>query len=164
MSRLFTIILFLAALPLAGELPKKPESPPTLLSPEERVIQVLYDSGFSTRMVKIILAQASLESGGFKSKLSRTHNNVFGMRHPSKRPTTSLGGLARAEGRNGYASYASIEDSVRDYILYYRFINAPDTTTKEYVTFLKQKRYYESDEKLYLKLVEKWIKLNEEYI
>jgi len=46
----------------------------------------------------IVLAQARLESGNFKSRLTRTHNNIFGIRHGKK-----------------YARYARWQDCVADY-------------------------------------------------
>lgn len=129
--KLFTIILLMPLMALSQ-------------TPEERITKVLYDSGYSMRMTQIILAQARHESGNFTNPLTKSHCNVFGMRHPRVRPTTSLGPLAKAEGRTGYASFNSIEDATRDYILYSRYIKAPtDTTLEYYATFLHNKRYYE---------------------
>jgi hypothetical protein len=39
----------------------------------------------------IIIAQAKLETGGYTSRIFRESNNLFGMRHPRIRPSTSLG-------------------------------------------------------------------------
>lgn len=46
----------------------------------------------------IVLAQARLESGNFTSRLTKTHNNIFGIRHGKK-----------------YARYARWQDCVADY-------------------------------------------------
>ena len=57
----------------------------------------------------IAYAQALLESGSFTSLLARKNHNIFGMRVPTKRPTTATG------KRNGYATYSSWQESIQDY-------------------------------------------------
>lgn len=115
------------------------------LTTEQRIIQQLYFNNVPEPMCELIVAQAKLESGKFTNKLSREGNNVFSMRHPSKRPTLSLGPLLRAEGRCCYAAFSSIETAVDDYILYMKHFNVPDTfvTTRDYARYLKSKGYYE---------------------
>lgn len=54
------------------------------------------------------------ESGNYRSKLARKYNNIFGMRHPAKRRTTST-----KSNEYGYATYASIEDAVIDFHYWY---------------------------------------------
>jgi flagellum-specific peptidoglycan hydrolase FlgJ len=103
-------------------------------------------------MVEIIVAQARFESGNFTNSLTKNHNNIFSMRHPKIRSTTSLGPLANAEGRTGYASYSSIESATEDFILWLNFTNIPTKlTTNNYVKLLKAKRYFEASEKHYKK-------------
>lgn len=118
---------------------------------EERIAKVLSDSGFSLRMQRIIVAQAKLESGCFNNNLTKKHNNLFGMRHPRIRKTYSIGAYARAEKRNGYASYNSIDSCVTDFIYYYRSIKAYDTTVEQYVKHIKKKGYFEANEKQYVR-------------
>jgi hypothetical protein len=138
MKYLITLILVTTSLSVgSATYPAFLYSPEKLeLSIDQRIELVLLDSGYSNAMISIIL---------------------FGMRHPHKRPTTSLGPLARAEKRNGYASYNSIEDSVRDLILYHRHFKVPESNLSEYVTYLKRKRYYECSEELYRKSLESLI-------
>lgn len=57
---------------------------------------------------EIVIAQAILESGNFTSNLYLNKNNLFGMKHPLQRPTTSLGGVR-------FASYESIDHCIIDY-------------------------------------------------
>lgn len=129
------------------------------LTIEERIVTVLRDSGFSRTMQRIILAQAKHESGNFKSRLARNHNNIFGMTHPGTRHfTTSLGPLARAEGRGGYASYTSIEHSVADYILYKKRRQIEDSEdVSAYIYQLKRKHYFEARADKYLKAINRWM-------
>lgn len=65
---------------------------------------------------KVVHAQAELETGKFTSGVYHENNNLFGMRHPSKRRTTSLGS-GRGEDAQGQAMYSSRIDSIRDYFL-----------------------------------------------
>ena len=84
----------------------------------------------------IVLAQMKLESGHYKSKLAKENNNYFGMKHPSRRATTSLG------SKNGFASYKNWVCSVLDYALWQRTY-ASNLTEKEYFDSLS--RYAEDN-------------------
>lgn len=94
--------------------------------------------GYSLNMCKYITAQSMHETADFTSGVYRTNHNMFGMRQPSKRETTSLGAVG------GYASYASDEDSIRDMLLYLDYVGCPKdfATIKEYIQFLKSKSYF----------------------
>jgi hypothetical protein len=130
-----------------------------ILTTEERVVQVLRDSGYSREMQRIILAQAKHESGGFTNSLTRKHNNLFGMLHPRSRPTLSLDGSAWAEGRVGYARYESLEASVGDYLLYKKFVNAEDKPdAKSYIYQLKRLGYFTDNAGNYLGGVKRYMR------
>lgn len=79
----------------------------------------------------IVLRQAICESGGFKSKLTKRGNNIFGMRLARKRKTTAIGKCG------GYAQYAHWVESVIDYKLW----QGDKPITENYVTYLKRKNY-----------------------
>lgn len=120
------------------------------LTIEERVSKVLQDSGYSQNMQAIILAKADLESGTFRNKLTKEHNNFFSMLH-SKYDPYSKCGCGFAEGRLGYASYPTIEDQVYAYIWYTKKRGYPkEATPLEYVRFMKSKGYFEANELSYL--------------
>mgnify|MGYP003419860807 FL=1 len=125
------------------------------LSIENKMLNVFVEHGVDTLMAKILVAQASHESGRFKNPLTKRHKNVFSIMHYSKRETLSLGGYGHAEGRDGYCSYASIDSSSVDMLMYMKFRNIPRTfkSITVYSKFLKKKGYYEADEKLYAKAV-----------
>lgn len=92
----------------------------------------------------IVLAQARLESNNYSSFIFKNNNNMFGMKHPIVRITTSLG------KKVGYASYNSWRESVLDYALYSsKFI--PDISSEnDYYDFLK--KYYAEDPNYITKL------------
>lgn len=64
------------------------------------------------RFPHIVLAQAKLESGNFKSHIFLENNNMFGMKEAKRRPTTNKG------TQNGHAYYENWRDCVIDYAFY----------------------------------------------
>lgn len=102
---------------------------------------------------KLLIAQAKFETGNYTNKLVVKHNNLYGMMHPARRLTRSLGPKARAEGRPGYASYASIEDSVEDMLFYLwdKKQTPRYSSAEEYVRFLKKNRFFTASEAHYLR-------------
>lgn len=63
---------------------------------------------------KVVYSQAVHETANFTSTIFKENNNCFGMKRSQR-------GWATEENR-GHASYASIEESVRDYAAYQRMI------------------------------------------
>jgi hypothetical protein len=138
--------------------PKK--EPSVTISIETRIRNKFLECGITdSATVNIFIAQAKLESGNFTNKLTREHNNLFAMRHPSRRLTRSLGPHAKAEGRKGYASFATIEDSVEDFILYLEFCKYPTkiTDVDQYTKLLKKKKYFESSTIKYSKGIKHYL-------
>lgn len=74
---------------------------------------------------------ACLESG-LCSNLCKTNNNLFGMKQPGIRPTTSLG------AKRGFASFKTWYHSVDDYKLFLEFTNGHKKSRKEYLNYLDQ--------------------------
>ena len=60
---------------------------------------------------EVVVAQAILESGWFKSKNFKVNNNLFGMKYPHTRVTCS------DSSNNGYAHYPNWHMSIVDYYL-----------------------------------------------
>lgn len=89
-----------------------------------------------------VYRQAMLESGGFKSRLAKTQNNLFGMKMPKRRQT-----YAEGSGRNNYAKYESWVHSVADYKLY-----QGSKIIKDYKRFLSSRKYSETSN--YIKRLE----------
>lgn len=148
-----TMLLLLVVLPVMTAMNEVRDVERVEMSTGQRIKQQLYFNHIAAPMRELIVAQAKLESGRFTNKLSREGNNVFSMRHPSVRPTLSLGPLLRAEGRCCYAAFTSIEAAVDDYVLYMEYFNIPDTfvSAHDYAAYLKSKGYYECSVEHYTK-------------
>lgn len=79
----------------------------------------------------IVFAQAVLESGNFTSRLTKENNNIFGMRRPTKRSTTSIG------SSHGYAVYDSWRSSIEDYSLFQEMLFSKHKfTRKSYLDYI----------------------------
>lgn len=64
------------------------------------------------------------------SKLFKSNNNLFGMKHPGVRPTKSIG------RKKGFASFEKWQHSVDDYKLYVEFCNGHKMTKSQYLRHL----------------------------
>jgi uncharacterized FlgJ-related protein len=114
------------------------------LSQEEKLIVVREYNEFSeTKLIEkitelnfkypyIILAQAKLESGHFKSTIFLENNNMFGMKEAKLRAN-----LAKGTNR-GHAYYDTWQDCILDYALYYSTYLSDIRTEGEYFEYLKQ--------------------------
>jgi len=80
----------------------------------------------------IVLAQATLESGHFKSDIFKENNNLFGMKKPSVRKT-----LATGENR-GHATFKNWVDSVIDYKMFQDQNGYSNLSVKDYMTKLEK--------------------------
>ena len=105
-----------------------------------KIIRKVLPDTVTDEFAKILTAQAMHETGNFTSRLYREQNNMFGMRHPQVRETLST------EDRNGYANFATLENSVEDLLLYFKEFNLKPTfkTPSEYVKAIKSKGYFEA--------------------
>ena len=91
------------------------------------------------------------ETAGATSNLFNTNNNLYGMKHPTQRATTSMGADQRRNAR-----YIDHNSSVTDLILYMDAFNYPKdlNTAPALVNFMKSKGYFEEDLNVYLRGVE----------
>jgi hypothetical protein len=83
----------------------------------------------------IVMAQAIIESGNFKSNIFKENNNLFGMKMPEYRKTTAIG------TNRGHAVYRNWRESVIDYALW-QGKRARHSTTNQY---LRRLRSYATD-------------------
>lgn len=94
--------------------------------------------GYGSVPAAVIVAQARLETGNFTSAIFRENRNAFGLKLPKVRPT-----LATGEAR-GHATFASVDDSVRDYMLRQRAFNIPNTSdAAQYISATVRSGYAE---------------------
>jgi flagellum-specific peptidoglycan hydrolase FlgJ len=108
------ILLVLLLLVVTGELKNGVvvvETPPQYyLFSKENMIRLIYDLNIAHP--DIVIAQAIIESGNFKSNIFKENNNLFGMKMPEYRKTTAIG------TNRGHAVYSSWRESVIDYALW----------------------------------------------
>jgi uncharacterized FlgJ-related protein len=97
---------------------------------EEKLIEKITELNF--RYPHIILAQAKLESGHFKSTIFLENNNMFGMKEAKLRAN-----LAKGTNR-GHAYYETWQESVIDYALYYSSYLRSIKNEGEYFEYLRQ--------------------------
>ncbi len=96
---------------------------------------------------KIVYAQAYHETNGFKSKVFKSNNNLFGMKVPRTRPTTAI----NQNDKKGYAKYKHWKESVLDYYYYQQYRNIELSSEKEYLVFLRKN--YATDKKYIQKIL-----------
>jgi hypothetical protein len=114
------------------------------ISPEEKLIIIQEHNRFSEQKLieklrelkvkfpHIVLAQAKLETGNFKSKVFRENNNLFGMRESGMRITTSKG------TENNHAYYNDWYESLLDYCFYQSRYLSGIQTEGQYLQYLSQ--------------------------
>jgi len=95
---------------------------------EEKLIAEI--SKYNCKFSHIIMAQAKVESGDFKSRLFREQNNCFGFRIAGRRLSLNI------REQNGYASFDSWRDCVTEYMLYYSSFLRHIKTEEEYYRYL----------------------------
>jgi hypothetical protein len=77
---------------------------------QDKLVDLLKD--LNVKYPHIVLAQARLETGGYKSRIFRENNNLFGMRQATVRINTASG------TQHNHAYYETWEESVYDYAFY----------------------------------------------
>jgi len=142
---------------------------PTIKDYQQRIYNTAIKCGVNDVQAKIIAAQATHESGNFKSNVFLTDNNAFGMKMPSRRSKKYIARpskiVMRSEGATPYAHYNSVEDGIKDLILSWHAYNKTDwnkiKTPEDYAIYLKSKNYYGDSVANYLRnLVYYFGKLN----
>jgi uncharacterized FlgJ-related protein len=114
---------------------------------EQKLIEKINQLNF--RYPHIILAQAKLESGHFKSTIFLENNNLFGMREAKLRVN-----LAKGTNRE-HAYYDSWQECVYDYALYYSTYLSDIKTEGEYFEYLRQNY---AEDKTYIQRLKQIIK------
>lgn len=94
---------------------------------------------------EVVLRQARIESGNFKSRVFLENNNMFGMKIPNKRPNMVSG------SNRGYAVYNSWQESVIDYALY-QVYSGKNLSKEDYIKMLNNN--YAEDTEYLNKLIE----------
>jgi flagellum-specific peptidoglycan hydrolase FlgJ len=124
------ILLVLLLLVVTGELKNGVVkiTPQYYLFSKENMIKLINDLNIAHP--DIVIAQAIIESGNFKSNIFKENNNLFGMKMPEYRKTTAIG------INRGHAVYSSWRESVIDYALW-QGKRARYSTKNQYLRRLK---------------------------
>ena len=119
-----------------------------------QIYDIMLLEGMTDQQAQYALAQSAFETGNWTSKIFIENHNLFGMKFPKIRETTAIG------EKYGHAVYNSVQDSVRDYILYLKYFDYPEqyNSAKEFVNLLKEKGYFESDLQSYIEGVQHYLK------
>lgn len=88
------------------------------------------------RNIRVVFAQAMLESDELNSYLAVTNNNLFGMKRPTRRETKAIG------TNKGYAVFPHWTSSLEDYKIYQDSRFKRDLTDVQYILRLEK---YASD-------------------
>ena len=116
--------------------------------PLSTISRILKAQGLEPSMIKLLQAQAIHETGNFTSRLFKENNNVFGMKIPQQRQTLNI-----APGNQQFSRFASIDDSIKDMLLYLDHFRIPldQEDPFRYAQILKDKNYYEDPVEVYFK-------------
>lgn len=104
-----------------------------------------YLGELNVKYPEIVLAQAEIETGHFKSDIFKENHNLFGMKEAKLRPTTAIG------TNNNHAFYKNWRESVQDYALYQATHLKEINSKEEYLDYLKQN--YAEDSSYVVKIV-----------
>ena len=128
------VIMVLLLLMVTGELKNGKMVPNQFnLFSKENMMRLMYS--LKIAHPDIVMAQAIIESGNFKSNIFKENNNLFGMKMPEYRKTTAIG------INRGHAVYRNWRESVIDYALW-QGKRARYSTVNQY---LRRLRSYATD-------------------
>lgn len=124
---------------------------------QNEVYSAALRGGMNDTLAKLITAQATHETGNFKSNVFLKTNNAFGMKVPRVRKTIFIlqpsDIVRKSEGATAYAQYSDLKNSVFDLINWLQY-NKCDFSqiknTSDYANFLKQKGFYGAEISEYL--------------
>jgi len=142
---LVLFLIFRRSLPALAKTPSQMRANQIARSLRDRLKRFSNISDFG---IELLVAQARHETGNFTSAIFRESNNFFGMRHPRRRATRSIG------VHREHARFQTLDDSVIDMILYlihFRTNPGDFANVESYVRELKNDGYFEDTEENYLR-------------
>jgi hypothetical protein len=147
-------------------------------TPVQKAFNKIFDSSPYQSLKDNWLAVSKMETAGWNSKLFTNSLNLWGMKKPKVRPTTAQGktfGITGREtisklfpniteaaniatGQSEWAKYDSIEDAVKDIILWMDYTKFPKgpLSLRNHIEEMKKRSYFQEDVDYYLKAVAAW--------
>lgn len=116
---------------------------------QDKLVTMLND--LNVRFPHIVLAQARLETGGYKSRIFKENNNLFGMKQATVRVNTAAG------TQHNHAYYDTWKESVYDYAFYQTRYLSGAKSESEYLYVLGQSY---AEDPSYVEKLKKEIKKN----
>ena len=106
----------------------------------------LESRGIHPSVAKILTAVSALETGFWTSNLMKKANNLWGMKNPTTRSSTSTGPTS-----SGFATYNDIDGALDDIRLYLTYFRYPEQATlTEFAQTMKNKGYFTEELSGYL--------------
>lgn len=113
-------------------------------------------------VVPFLVAQVAYETGDFKSKLLKDHNNASGIVWTGKstQKNATKGRPLPEDPRYFYAKFDTLNDWARDYLRVLNLRSKPiqATTADDFITRLKANGYFTAPQELYKKGFDKYLK------
>lgn len=116
---------------------------------DKLIREQLEAAGYGVTQARGWAIVSRVETGDYSSNLYKTYNNLFGMKQPEVRETTSTG-----PSPSGFASFNTREASIQDLIMYMEYFSYPKdfATLSAQIKYMKTKGYFEEDMNTYLAL------------
>lgn len=136
----FSQLLYVLAYPFI-ELSNSAVSKPAVL-----IYTIARCSGYNKELALALVKQAQLETANFTSEAFIEANNLFGMRHPKKRSTLSIGKYNAGRNHSDLAVFKTAADSVLDRLLWdVEFNNTKFQDADSYMKEVKEGDNYATD-------------------
>jgi hypothetical protein len=114
------------------------------------------------KVIPYLVAQVAYETGDFKSKLLKDHNNASGIVYTGRASQKNAvkGRPLPEDGRYFYAKFATLNDWAKDYMRVLNLKAKPiqATSADDFITRLKSNGYFTAPVELYKKGFDKYLK------
>jgi len=114
------------------------------------------------RVIPYLVAQVAYETGDFKSKLLKDHNNASGIVYTGRASQKNAvkGRPLPEDGRYFYAKFTTLADWAKDYMRVLSLKTKPlqATSSDDFITRLKRNGYFTAPVELYKKGFDRYLK------
>lgn len=118
--------------------------------------------GVKSSVIPFMVAQTAFETGNFKSKLFKDHNNATGIVFTGKtnQKNATKGRPLPEDGRYFYAKFNTLEDWAKDYVRILSMKSKPieATNVDDFVVRLKANKYFSAPIEEYSKGVKTYLR------